>query len=247
MLVRSTLRGIRQNTAALWFHVLCGPIKNLNLELSGIQQRYLSIWVLSQGKYYIKILLQEIQIFHARQSLQSIEKWNRFQCLQYKSERSLFLPKSVPVAVCVLILCVSIDGSVYQILPHSVYWIKSHCGKLLDDILTYFLLSTTISCTTLGIQFPIEMLPIQVCTRFYLDKNLPFSVCAGDRFSVSPQSWCAGPTGRCTQRWPAHLMATKTQRPWYPGHQSRFRPCCPERHFVSCNCLEQDSVSLYRI
>lgn len=75
-------------------------------------------------------------------------------------------------------------------------------------------------------------------------KNLEFflSVCAGSRFSASPQSWCAGPTRRCTQRWPAHLMATKTQRPWYPDRQSRSRPCCPERRVVrnrtACRCTE---------
>lgn len=37
--------------------------------------------------------------------------------------------------------------------------------------------------------------------------------------------------GRFTARWPAQLTATKTLRTCYPDHLSRFRPCCPERHF----------------
>lgn len=75
-----------------------------------------------------------------------------------------------------------------------------------DSYMSYSsIFSAANCCITLGILFAIEMLPSQrsvhICSRFYLDENLEFlSVCTGIRFSASPQSWCAGPMGRCTQR-----------------------------------------------
>lgn len=116
-----------------------------------------------------------------------------------------------------------------------------------DSYMSYSgILSAANCCITLGIQFAIKMLPSQrsvpICSRFYLDENLEFlSVCAGSRFSASPQSWCAGPMGRCTRRWPALLTATKTQRACCPGRHSRFRLCCPETHshLFTCGCCER--------
>lgn len=92
--------------------------------------------------------------------------------------------------------------------------------------------------TALLVWFSLEMLSSFTADLFCGYTNV-MSVCAGSRFSVSPQSWCAELMGRCTQLWPARLTATKSQRPCCPDPLSRSRPYCPERrplsHLVDLN------------
>lgn len=72
------------------------------------------------------------------------------------------------------------------------------------------------------------LLGLEICAI----ASTPLCVRAGITSSASPQSWCAEPTGRSTQRWAARLTATKTRSSWCRGRPSRSRPCCPERLFV---------------